>query len=460
LRLSKCIQEVFTLSRQGIAALSSTSMEESEKETFFRAHSLKLFKVSFVFILKLACIILILYAFYLTINRFFLDMGNELIKASQSLMVMVILTVATLLYVWGRISIHGEYNFIDRLLHHVAFSTKFFQKRLIEFENDIYKQDIQNTNSSREVFIAGLPRSGTTLLLEMLYKTGEFSTFTYRHMPFILSPLLWRRISKSFRITETKKERAHGDGMEVSFESPEAFEEIIWHFYMKKKIVSGDFLVPLTNIDYSLEFEKEFKNTIKRLLVSDCENGTHRYLSKNNANISRIELIYQLFPSSKMIIPFRQPVAHVTSLVNQHKKFLDLHRQNKFSRRYMKWICHYDFGENFKPINFNDWLDEEDNIDFQDLNFWLRYWTAAYSLVIENITKNVLLIDFDKLLSDGTGNLKIIAQGLELDCDDKFVSEAKRLRSPTTKPFNSKLFKWDILKPALAVHEQLEKLAI
>jgi len=47
---------------------------------------------------------------------------------------------------------------------------------------------------------------------------------TYRHMPFVLCPLLWHRVSRGLRQESKLSERAHGDGLLVGFDSPEAFE--------------------------------------------------------------------------------------------------------------------------------------------------------------------------------------------------------------------------------------------
>ena len=81
----------------------------------------------------------------------------------------------------------SNYRFVDRALHYFAFGAPFVQKVLCEFE-----------------------------------------TLTYRDMPFILAPLLWDKISRPLRKAGEKVERAHGDGMMVSFDSPEAFEEVVW----------------------------------------------------------------------------------------------------------------------------------------------------------------------------------------------------------------------------------------
>ncbi len=462
LNLSKDIQSIIELSRGGLGVLMSPEMDDDQKEAFVRRKSLELFKATFVFTAKFLSVFGVLYAIYFFVKQFSSETAEAIIDVFLSPAALVILTVVTMLYVWVRKSFAEKYSIIDRLLHYLAFSTPFVQKMLGELENDLFKRQIENTISQREVFVTGLPRAGTTLILELLYGTGEFRTFTYRHMPFILAPLLWNRLSRPFHKTATRMERAHGDGMKISFDSPEAFEEIIWLAYLKNKIVSSDKLSPLCPGDQGTEFAEAFRSTVKKLLSngSTKQHPPLRYLSKNNANFSRIELIHTLFPSSAIVIPFRQPLAQVGSLMKQHEQFTEYHRQDGFSKRYMQWLGHYDFGENFKPINFDNWLDDEEKLSYSDANFWLKYWTAAYSHVLKHKIENVYLVDFDKLLSDGKNSLKAIADCLGLENKNRFVEAAGRLRSPTSRPLESCRFAPEILQTALKLHDQLKSVAI
>ena len=41
-----------------------------------------------------------------------------------------------------------------------------------------------------------------------------------------------------------------------------------------------------------------------------------RYLSKNNQNIRRLKLISDIFPDSRILIPFRNPIQHSFSLLS------------------------------------------------------------------------------------------------------------------------------------------------
>ena len=361
-------------------------------------------------------------------------------------------------------SYSGNYNAVDRALHRFAFFSPIVQKVLAEVENDLFKKDYAAVESQNEVFITGLPRAGTTLMLELLFETREFRTFTYRQMPFILSPLLWSKLSRSFRKAATKQERAHGDGMEISVDSPEAFDEVIWLTYMGRKIVGDDRLAPITAEDVDEDFVEAIRNCVRKLLALSEEgppvSSALRYLSKNNANISRIEALHKIFPTSKVLIIFRHPLAHISSLARQHDRFSKEHASDKFSRKYMKWIGHYEFGGNFKPINFESWLDQTGVPSHIDQGFWLKYWNAAYTYALEHTSDNVHFVDFDGLLSDGAQALARVAELLGLSDNSALLEAGKRLRSPTTHPVELDSHLHHDWKRAQQIHSQLLTLAV
>lgn len=202
------------------------------------------------------------------------------------------------------------------------------------------------------VFIAGLARSGSTVLLNALAESGDFSSLTYEDMPFVLAPNFWQRLSPA-RTHEAAAERAHGDGLAVSTDSPEAFEEVFWKTFGE----AGS--------------EDEFR-TFVALITR--RHGHQRYLSKNNQNVRRLRLIGKIFPRSAILVPFRQPAHHAHSLYTQHLKFQDLQRADTFVRDYMTWIGHSEFGADYRPIVGTDLRFPDPN----DPNHWLEQWLRTY----------------------------------------------------------------------------------
>jgi hypothetical protein len=357
----------------------------------------------------------------------------------------------------------SNYSFVDRALHYFAFGAPFVQKVLCELENDLFRSELEQVDSSDEVFVTGLPRAGTTLVLELLYGTGEFETLTYRDMPFILAPLLWDKLSRPLRKPAERVERAHGDGMMISFESPEAFEEVVWLSFLRRAIVNEHTLSPVARAAVTDELASALQGSVRKLLLrARAPSGATkpRYLSKNNANISRVEVLTEFFPTARIVIVFRDPAAHIGSLMTQHRRFLDEHAADAFSKRYMQWIGHYEFGANFRPINFCGWLDGRAVPSAPDADFWLRYWNAAYGHALEQRRGNVLFVDFDRLLAERDAALARLADALALGEKTRFVGAGAGLRSPTTTPVELDGCPVEVRRAAQEIHAQLKSLAV
>jgi len=355
-------------------------------------------------------------------------------------------------------AISNRYNRIERLLHHLAFDYPFIQKILCELETDLFSASLKAKKVTKPIFVTALPRAGTTLLLEILYNTGEFATFTYRQMPFILTPLFWNWISSRFQRLGDKYERAHGDGVQISFDSPEAFEEVIWLGFLKDKIVGKNILHPVLPTDLTEEFRVTFRHIIKKLLVlhDKRKNSVHyRYLSKNNANVSRLKAVTSIFPDAIILVLFRHPLTHVRSLMNQHQRFLSEHSIDAFSKKYMEWIGHYEFGANIRPIDFNGQFAQTSQFNYGDPNFWLAYWSKAYQHCLLEASENMFFIDFDFLLQEGDSALRKIGETVDISDMEKLTGNAATFRNPKSSSIQVSSIAPHLWNQAQAVYEQL-----
>jgi hypothetical protein len=358
----------------------------------------------------------------------------------------------------------NAYSRVEKGLHYLAFSTPFLQRAVAELECDLFKRRLDGVESRAEVFITGLPRAGTTLLLELLYGTGEFATFTYRHMPFILAPLIWSRVARSHRKKAVSAERAHGDGVSVSFDSPEAFDEVVWLAYLKNEIVRENSIAPLSPEQVTDECATALRASVRKLLALSpaAASGAppRRYLSKNNANMSRLEVLSQLFPTSTILIAFREPAAHVGSLDRQHRRFLAEHARDPFARQYMEWLGHYEFGRNLRPIDFGRWLGDEEPPREPDADFWMRYWIAAYTHALAHASANVRFVDFDRLLQEREAYLARLAAAASLTEPAALTRQGVALRSPTSTAVRSTMCSPTLWAEAESLHDRLRAAAI
>ena len=69
-----------------------------------------------------------------------------------------------------------DYSFLQKLLHDIILGNKIIQKSLFEIEKKIYSKKFNNKiKENKHLFITGLPRSGTTALLNFFYQTNQFA---------------------------------------------------------------------------------------------------------------------------------------------------------------------------------------------------------------------------------------------------------------------------------------------
>lgn len=330
----------------------------------------------------------------------------------------------------------ARYSWLDRFLHRVAFAQIEMQQGLSALEDRMFAGRIPGTEPERPVFVTSLPRAGTTLLLETLSGLGAFATHTYRDMPFVLCPMLWNRMSAGFRKAHDLRERAHGDGMAVGYDSPEAFEEVAWMAFWEDKY-RPDRITPWTAADRNPEFEAFLRAHMRKIAAlradtrRDEDAGTLRYLSKNNANLARLALLPVLFPDCRILVPVRAPWGHIRSLRHQHARFLDLHGADGFGRSYMAWLGHFEFGATLKPIDFGGWLDRSGPLDPLGDAFWIAYWTNAYEAVLAEAGPNIRFIDYDRLCAQPRAMLEALAEAADLKDPAPLLARADRFRPPT-----------------------------
>ena len=244
-----------------------------------------------------------------------------------------------------------HYNVIQKLFHDIVFSSKLINKSLFEVEKLFYLKN-KKIDINANIFITGLPRSGTTSLLNFIYSSNEYASLKYKNMPFILSP----NFSKIFHKNNiSKKERLHGDGITYDINSPEMFDEFFFN-------------------DNDIFVKNEIKNYIKLILLSE---NKKKYLSKNNLVYQRIDLLSELLPNTNFLITIREPLQHAYSLLNQHMKFIKLQQKDDFVRRYMNYLGHYEFGLNHKPWNYPNNFKNLLSIDY-----WIEQWILFYDNIL------------------------------------------------------------------------------
>ncbi len=321
-----------------------------------------------------------------------------------------------------------DYSFADRAVHKLAVGARVPQDMLCDMEAQMHGSAIAAQAMGAPIFVTSLPRAGTTLLLEVLARHRSLVTHSYRDMPFVLSPVMWRKLSGRFQVKQAAKERAHKDGLLVSVDSPEAFEEVLWlrHFpehYSERGITPWG--------DLPEGFTRALRHHMQALIHSrGGEAGeAPRYLSKNNANIARIAGLAKAFPDARFLVPLRDPLAQAKSLLRQHQLALETHAQSAFARRYVRDIGHFEFGADHKPILFEGMEQVIESHDPLTLDYWLAYWIAAYRhLAGEEACELIGMEAFT-----GSFDPHALWTMLGLPADDAASSDARALVRPIPK---------------------------
>jgi hypothetical protein len=311
--------------------------------------------------------------------------------------------------------------------------------KLGSLETRLVDSAIADVRIERPIYITGLARSGTTILLETLARHSDVVTHRYRDFPMLFTPDLWNRwLDLVPRGNEAPAERSHGDGIAVTSENPEAFEEPLWmaffpelHDPRASAVLDRDTHHPL--------FERFYRDHIRKLLAV---RGRRRYAAKGNYNVTRIAYLAKLLPDARFVIPVRDPVWHIASLMKQHRLFLDGQRGNPSAQRHLRRVGHFEFGEDRRPINAGDDAATAEITalwrEGQELRGWARYWSQIHRYIaglIEgspDLRSRVRIVRYEDLCATPRMTMKELLSHCDLPAPPEFLAEAAaRFHQPT-----------------------------
>ncbi|MGN6543685.1 MAG: sulfotransferase [Aureliella sp.] len=231
----------------------------------------------------------------------------------------------------------------------VRFS-QIFQRPLRwagDLETSLLQGQLTNVPIDRPVFICGLARSGSTVLLELLAALPGVATHRYCDFPFLTIPYLWNRYLGKFERAEQPIERPHKDRIQITRRSPEAMEEPLWNAWFPQLHSPAANTHRMTAELRGEAFEQFHRAHLQKVLL--LRDG-QRYVAKNNYHATRIEYLASLYPNAEFIVPVRHPLAHVESLVRQHRLFCDYASREPRVPAYLAAAGHFEFGPQRLPI--------------------------------------------------------------------------------------------------------------
>jgi hypothetical protein len=301
---------------------------------------------------------------------------------------------------------------------------------LAKVETKLRAADIEDVAIDRPVFVCGLARAGTTILLETLARHRQLGSHRYSDNPFVFTPIFWNRFLARLPTADAAPvERAHADGIAVTPESPEAFEEMIWMAFFSGLHDPGCSAV-LDGGTHQPDFEHFLRSHIRKLL---WVRGRPRYLSKANYHVTRLEYLLKLFPDARFVLPVRRPSAHIASLMKQHRLFCAGEECHPDALDHMRRIGHFEFGLDRRPINVGDGAMPKILAAFQrgeEVLGWALYWASLHRFladrlqVSEALRAAVHVVRFEDLCEKPTETLTHLFAHCELPGSSELIAGA------------------------------------
>lgn len=283
-------------------------------------------------------------------------------------------------------------GWLDRLGGLIDRTAGFWQK-LGDIESNAFAAELDKIRIERPIYVTGLARAGTTILLELLASRPGVATHRYRDFPPLYTPVFWNRaFAHIYRADTPPAERAHKDRILVTPDSPEAMEEVLWMRFFPDCHKPGGRQV-LDASTGNPAFERFYRDHLKKILLV---RGGRRYLSKANYNISRLAYLLKLFPDARFVVPVREPLWHIASLIKQHRLFTAEERRDQRILKHMQRVGHFEFGLDRRAIDLGDGVAaevEELWRQGEEVRGWARYWASLYRFVIAQRQNDPKLAD-------------------------------------------------------------------
>lgn len=344
-------------------------------------------------------------------------------------------------------------------LHHLGTlieHTGGLWRRLGDLESRVFADELAAIAIDRPIYVAGLARAGTTILLELLASRPGVATHRYRDFPPVFTPIFWNRaFNHIYRSDAPPAERAHKDRILVTPDSPEAMEEPIWmHFFphlhdpSRSNVLGRDTTHPA--------FEVFYRDHIRKILWI---RGGSRYLSKGNYNLVRFGYLAKLFPDARFLVPVRDPRWHVASLVKQHHLFCAEEQRDPRILAHMRRAGHFEFGLDLRPIHVGNDAAAAEIAELLKRERWVaafaRYWALLYGFLLDqldadaDLAARTLIVRYEDLCDHAAETLERV-----------FAHVALPLEPPTRDAFARRLSRPTYYVPQFTAEEERDLLAV
>lgn len=308
-------------------------------------------------------------------------------------------------------------------------------------ESTLLSHHLTRVPIDRPTYICGLPRAGTTISLQMLSEHPDIATHRYSDflMPYL--PWLWNRLFPKLpvRVMRTPAERVHRDRIEVTRDSPEGVEEMLWERHFRQ--LYDETRCNVLDADATNEpFERFYTDHIRKLLLV---RGRTRYLTKNDRCVTRMRYIRRLFPDARFLLYIRHPVNHVASLLKQDRIWRELHRDDPRQAKTIELTGHHAFGPSEVAANVGDDTVVQQIRQCREEGRHVRsralYWASIYGFVLQQLkddpglARSVCVVRYEDLCGDPARTIDRILAHTGLS-SDPFAATRARYREKLSPP--------------------------
>jgi hypothetical protein len=262
-------------------------------------------------------------------------------------------------------------------------------------ESKMLERKIATQRVDRPLYICGLPRAGTTITLQMLSEHPEVVTHKYADFLMPYMPYVWNKVFPRVPVNAMKEpvQRIHRDRIEVTRDSAEMGEEILWeHFF---PFIHDEQKYSVLDYDTAnSRFESFYDDHLRKLALV---RGRSRYVSKAIMCVLRMQYLLKMFPDARFLLYVRNPFDHVASMIKQDRIWAEIERSDPRQIEIIELTGHHEFGPNQVMANVGD-ADLLHDIRRQfDAGDWgrsrARYWAYVYGFIIRQISEDPKLRD-------------------------------------------------------------------
>src|SRR5580698_10553745 len=275
----------------------------------------------------------------------------------------------------------------------------------------------------RPVYICGLPRAGTTITLQMLSEHPDVVTHKYADFLMPYMPWVWNKVFPRIPVDAMRKPvpRIHRDRIEVTRDSAEMGEEILWEHFFPHIHDEANYSV-LDATTSNPAFERFYSEHLRKLALV---RGRSRYVS--NA------------------------INHVASLIKQDRIWAELERDDPRQIEIIELTGHHEFGQHQVMANVGNPEELREIRRLFDEGSWAksraRYWAYAYGFVAKQLrddpelARRVCIVRYEDLCGDSLVTIDRIVAHTGLD-PTSFAG--------TREAYGNKLSFPDYYKPAFS----------